>query len=63
MDAAFVGTEEAAAEAEPRIIDAIFGKEDEGLVDPADLHDDEQDLLERIPLPGNPISEQQRKKL
>lgn len=63
VDAALTGTEEAAAEAEPRIIDAAFGKEDEGLADPADLLDDKQDLLEKLPLPGNPISEQTRKKL
>ena len=63
VDAAFVGTEEAAAEADPRIIDAVFGQEGEASHDPADQHDDEQDLLEKIPLPGNPENEQKRKKL
>ena len=63
VDAAFAGTEEAAAEAEPKIIDAVYGHEDEGSADPADLHDEEQELLEKIPLPGNPTNEQQRKKL
>jgi hypothetical protein len=63
VDAAFVGTEEAAAEPKTPGIDGIFGPEDLGKEDPADVHDDEQDLLERIPLPGNPQSEQQRKKI
>ena len=63
VDAAFAGTEEAAAEAEPRIIDGINGPEDRAVADPADAHDDEQDLLEKIPLPGNPQGEQARKKI
>ena len=63
VDAAFAGTEEAAAEADPRIIDAIHGPEDKAFADPADVHDDEQDLLEKIPLPGNPQGEQERKKI
>jgi len=62
-DTVFVGTDEAAAEADPKIIDAVIGQEDEAFADPAGIHDDEQDLLEKIPLPGNPESEQQRKKL
>ena len=36
VDAAFAGTEEAAAGTEPKIIDAVFGLEDEGSADPAD---------------------------
>jgi hypothetical protein len=63
VDAAFVGTEEFSAETDPRIIDGIFGPEDEAKTDPAETFDDEQDLLERIPLPGNPQSDQQRKKI
>ena len=46
VDTAFAGTEEAAAEAEPPIIDAVLGPEDRASADPAELHDDEQDLLE-----------------
>ena len=61
--AAFVGTEEAAAEPNTPGIDGIFSPEDQGKEDPADVHDEEQDLLEKIPLPGNPQSEQQRKKV
>jgi hypothetical protein len=60
VDAAFAGTEEAAAEAIP--IDGIFGREDEATGDPVDDVDAEQDMLDQIPLPGNPITEQQRKK-
>ena len=63
VDAAFAGTEEAAAETEPPIIDAVLGPDDRASADPAELHDDEQDLLEKIPLPGNPTNEAKRKKL
>ena len=63
VDAAFVGTAGAAAEPDSPGIDGIFGPEDEAKEDPTDVHDDEQDLLEKIPLPGNPKSEQQRKKI
>ena len=64
VDAAFAGTEEAAAEAEaPVVIDGIFSSADEKKEEATDAYDDEQDLLEKIPLPGNPQSEQQRKKL
>ena len=63
VDSAFAGTEEAAAEAEPPIIDAVLGPEDQAFADPAELHDDEQDLLEKLPLPGNPTSEAKRKRL
>ena len=63
VDAAFVGTEEAAAETEAPVIDGIFSPEDEAKADPKDVFDDEQDLLEKIPLPGNPTAEQERKKI
>ena len=63
VDAAFVGTAEAAAEPDSPGIDGIFSPEDEAKEDPTDVHDDEQDLLEKIPLPGSPKSEQQRKKI
>jgi hypothetical protein len=63
VDAAFAGTEEAAAESDQHVIDAVNEPEDEASADPAGIHDDEQDLLERIPLPGNPKSERERKKL
>jgi hypothetical protein len=63
VDTAFVGTEEAAAEADPHVFDGIFGPEDEALPNSTDVFDDEQDLLERIPLPGNPQKEQERNRL
>ena len=63
MDAAFAGTEEAAAEPVPRITGAIDGPEDEAAPDPADVQDDEQDLLERISLPGHRQNRRERKKL
>ena len=48
VDAAFVGTEEAAAETEAPVIDGIFRPEDEAKADPKDVFDDEQDLLEKV---------------
>ena len=59
VDTAFVGTEEADAERVP--IDAIDEEKDRAMQDNADAYDDEQDLLERIPLPGDPTSERDRK--
>ena len=56
VDAAF-------AEIESPIIDTVLGPDDRASADPAELHDDEQDLLEKIPLPGNPTNEAKRKKL
>ena len=50
--------EEAAAEADIPGIDGAFGAEDEAKEDPTDIHDDEQELLEKIPLPGNLKKEQ-----
>ena len=63
VDAAFVGTEEAKAEksASKGPIDGIDDPRDESKPDDTRAFDDEQDLLDRIPLPGNPVTEQQRK--
>ena len=47
VDAAFVGTEEAAAEADTPGIDCIVGQEDETKENPTDVHDDEQNLLDK----------------
>ena len=63
VDEAFVGTEEASAETETPIIDAVIGPEDRATADPEEVHDEEQDLLDKIPLPGNPTTEAKRKKL
>ena len=62
MDAAFAGTEEEAAEGESHI-DGIFSKEDEGEIDVDDEGDvdDEEEMLEQMPFPGNPVSERERK--
>jgi len=62
VDAAFAGTEEAAAESETKVIDTSTGPEDEAKVDPTEQVDEEQDLIDKIPLPGNPQSEAQRKR-
>ena len=59
VDTAFVGTEEADAERVP--IDAIDEEKDRAMQDNTEAYDDEQDLLERIPLPGDPTAEQDRK--
>ena len=59
VDTAFVGTEEADAERIP--IDAIEEEKDRAMQDNAEAYDDEQDLLERIPLPGDPTGERDRK--
>ena len=48
MNAAFVRTKETAAESDAPGIDGILGLEDEAEEDPADAHDDEQNLLERF---------------
>ena len=61
MNTAFAGSEEATAESDPMPIDGVFDENDEAKEDPTDIHDTEQDLLESIPLPGNPVTEQQRK--
>jgi hypothetical protein len=73
VDAAFVGTEEATAENKEAIaennetireaIDAVYGPEDELKADEVEARDEEADLLEKIPLPGNPVSERERKKI
>ena len=62
VDAAFVNTTEAAAE-EKATIDGIFGPEDLAQGDEAEAFDAEQDLIDKIPLPGNPQKEQERNKL
>jgi hypothetical protein len=62
VDATFAGTEEAAAEPEHPILDGVYSPEDEANPDAAEAHDAEQELLEQIPLPGNPESEQARKR-
>ena len=62
VNAAFVGTAEAAAESETTTFDGINGTEDEGpvLQDENEV-DREQELLEAMPLPGNPVREHERK--
>ena len=42
-------------------IDGIEGSRDEVVPDDTEAFDDEQDLPDKIPLPGNPVSEQQRR--
>ena len=61
VDAAFVGTEEAAAESEP--IDAILEPGDLAPDGPDEetMRDDENDLLEKVPLPGHPLQEKERR--
>ena len=63
VDAAFVGTEEAAAEADKNPIDGCYGPEDYAQDAETIRVDEEADLLDQIPLPGNPTSEQARKKM
>ena len=61
VDAAFVGTDEAKEEGDGQI-DGIFGPEDEAiLLDKEEDYDDEEELLEAMPLPGNPQGEVERK--
>ena len=63
VNVAFVGTAEAAAESEIKTFDGIFGPEDEGpVLQDEDEVDREQELLEAMPLPGNPVKEQERTK-
>ena len=51
---AFVGATEAEEESE-ETIDGIFGEEDEaqGLADDEEYVDEEEELLDKVPLPGN----------
>ena len=63
VDAAFVGTQEAADEEQKEVLDAIYGPEDEMRGDEIDARDEEADLIEKIPLPGNPETEAKRKKI
>ena len=44
-------------------LDAIYGPEDEMKADETQIRDEEADLLEKIPLPGDPTQEKERKKL
>ena len=61
VDVAFAGTEEAAAERPP--IDSIPTTQDLAPnIDDEELIDNEEELLEKIPLPGNPTTETQRRK-
>ena len=61
VDAAFVNTDEANAEEPENPLDGILTAEDREEIDVDQVNDDEQDLLDKIPLPGNPVSEQKRK--
>lgn len=61
VDAAFVGAEEASAERD-KFVDGIFDKEDESIqVDDEEAYDEEDEMLDKIPLPGNPKNERERK--
>ena len=72
VDNAFVGTEEAEAERDVLNIDGVRDVLNiDGVLDDGDVAqqvdddaaiDDEEELLEKIPLPGNPVTEQERKK-
>jgi len=61
VDASFAGTEEFGEEPLEHFFDGISGPEDEATADVEDDVDKEQELLEVIPLPGNPVKEQDRK--
>ena len=63
VDAAFAGTEEAEAEGVAQApIDGVFGPEDEDIdADYEEAIDEEDEMLEELPLPGNPQTEKGEK--
>ena len=63
MSASFVGTEEDADENHDDPVDAIESPADLRDPDPnfLDIIDQENDMLDKFPLPGNPKSEVKRK--
>ena len=61
VDAAFVGTEEAYAERDSSAIDGILDPSDESKPVHFEAIDEEQDMLDKLPLPGDPTSERKRK--
>ena len=62
VDHAFAGTEEFIAEPlEQTPLDGIFGPEDLPVEDAEEEFDKEQEMLESLPLPGNPQGERERK--
>ena len=61
VSVAFAGTEEARAEDDRIPIDGIYGPEDEAQARLDEEAEMEQDMLDALPLPGNPKGEQERK--